>query len=225
MEESLLQTLPSKEQIQALPVFQNLPMQQIHLIHNLEQCLALEQELKSCALLGFDTESKPTFAKGEVSTGPHLIQLASHDSAYLFQINPEILEFLKPVFESRDQIKVGFGLKNDAHLFCKKGIELNSVIELSKCFFAFGFTNPMGLKNAMALLFQVNFPKSKKISTSNWARKTLTPAQIQYAAADAYAPVLVFEELRRLGLLPEHIPNTSLKLRIRPNKTKAETDA
>ena len=225
MEESLLQTLPSKEQIQALPVFQNLPMQQIHLIHNLEQCLALEQELKSCALLGFDTESKPTFAKGEVSTGPHLIQLASHDSAYLFQINPEVLEFLKPVFESRDQIKVGFGLKNDAHLFRKKGIELNSVIELSKCFSAFGFPNPMGLKNAMALLFQLNFPKSKKISTSNWARKTLTPAQIQYAAADAYAPVLVFEELHRLGLLPEHIPNTSLKLRLRPNKTKAETDA
>lgn len=225
MEESLLQTLPSKEQIQALPVFQNLPMQQIHLIHNIEQCLALEQQLKSCALLGFDTESKPTFAKGEVSTGPHLIQLASHDSAYLFQINPEILEFLKPVFESRDQIKVGFGLKNDAHLFRKKGIELNSVIELSKCFSAFGFPNPMGLKNAMALLFQVNFPKSKKISTSNWARKTLTPAQIQYAAADAYAPVLVFEELHRLGLLPEHIPNTSLKLRIRPNKIKAETEA
>ena len=225
MEESLLQTLPSKEQIQALPVFQNLPMQQIHLIHNLEQCLALEQELKSCALLGFDTESKPTFAKGEVSTGPHLIQLASHDSAYLFQISPEVLEFLKPVFESRDQIKVGFGLKNDAHLFRKKGIELNSVIELSKCFSAFGFPNPMGLKNAMALLFQVNFPKSKKISTSNWARKTLTPAQIQYAAADAYAPVLVFEELHRLGLLPEHIPNTSLKLRIRPNKIKAETEA
>ena len=225
MEESLLQTLPSKEQIQALPVFQNLPMQQIHLIHNIEQCLALEQELKSCALLGFDTESKPTFTKGEVSTGPHLIQLASHDAAYLFQISPEVLEFLKPVFESRDQIKVGFGLKNDAHLFRKKGIELNSVIELSKCFSAFGFPNPMGLKNAMTLLFQVNFPKSKKISTSNWARKTLTLAQIQYAAADAYAPVLVFEELRRLGLLPEHIPNTSLKLRIRPNKTKAETDA
>ena len=225
MEESLLQTLPSKEQIQALPVFQNLPMQQIHLIHNIEQCLALEQELKSCALLGFDTESKPTFAKGEVSTGPHLIQLASHDSTYLFQINPDILEFLKPVFESRDQIKVGFGLKNDAHLFRKKGIELNSVIELSKCFSAFGFPNPMGLKNAMALLFQVNFPKSKKISTSNWARKTLTPAQIQYAAADAYAPVLVFEELHHLGLLPEHIPNTSLKLRIRPNKIKAETEA
>lgn len=225
MEEPLLQTLPSKEQIQEFPLFQNLPMQQIHLINSIEQCLALEQELKSCALLGFDTESKPTFAKGEVSTGPHMIQLANHDTAYLFQINPQILEFLKPVFENRDQVKVGFGLKNDAHLFRKKGIELNSVIELSKCFSAFGFSNPMGLKNAMALLFQVNFPKSKKISTSNWARKILTPHQIQYAAADAYAPVLVFEELLGLGLLPKHIPNTSLKLRIRPDKIKAETEA
>ena len=56
--------LPSKEQIQAFPVFQNLPMQQIQLIHSLEQCLAVEQELKSCALFGFDSESKPTFKVG-----------------------------------------------------------------------------------------------------------------------------------------------------------------
>lgn len=211
--------LPSKEQIQAFPVFQNLPMQQIQLIHSLEQCLAVEQELKSCALFGFDSESKPTFKVGEISTGPHLIQLATLDKAYLFQMNPAIWAFLAPIFANRDQIKVGFGLKNDAHLFRKKGIELNSVIELSKCFKAFGLNNPVGLKNAMALLFQVNFPKSKRISTSNWASKKLSPAQIDYAAADAYAPVLVFEELLRRDLLPREIPNTSLKLRIRPSST------
>lgn len=222
---SLHQVLPSKEQIQQLPVFQNLPLQQIQVIHSLQQCHAIEQELKTCTLFGFDTESKPTFNKGEVSTGPHLIQLASRDQAYLFQINPSILEFLKAIFENKNQMKVGFGLKNDAHLFRKKGIELHNVIELSKCFSAFGFSNPMGLKNAMALLFQVNFPKSKKISTSNWARKILTPHQIEYAAADAYAPVLVFEELLRLDLLPKSIPSHVLKLSMQPNTIKAETDA
>ena len=77
----------------------------------------------------------------------------------------------------------------------------------------------MGLKNVMALLFRVNFPKSKTISTSNWSRKILSPQQIDYAAADAYAPVLVFEELLSLDLIPQTIPNTSLKLRIRPNKS------
>ena len=217
--QQLLDTLPSKEQIQAFPVFQNLPMQQIQVINRLEQCHVFEQELKSHAVLGFDSESKPTFKVGEVSTGPHLIQLATLDKAYLFQMNDSIWDFLKPIFASREQIKVGFGLKNDAHLFRKKGIELNSVIELSKCFKAFGLNNPVGLKNAMALLFQVNFPKSKRISTSNWASKKLSPAQIDYAAADAYAPVLVFEELLRRDLLPREIPNTSLKLRIRPSST------
>ena len=209
--------LPSKEQIQAFPVFQNLPMQQIQLIHSLEQCLAVEQELKSCALFGFDSESKPTFKVGEISTGPHLIQLATLDKAYLFQMNPAIWAFLAPIFANRDQIKIGFGLKNDAHLFRKRGIELNSVIELSKCFGHFGLKNPVGLKNAIALLFGLNFPKSKRISTSNWASKNLSAAQIDYAAADAYAPVLVFEELLRRNLLPKEIPNTSLKLRLRPS--------
>ena len=209
--------LPSKEQIQVFPVFQNLPMPQIQLIHSLEQCLAVEQELKSCALFGFDSESKPTFKVGEISTGPHLIQLATLDKAYLFQMNPAIWAFLAPIFANRDQIKVGFGLKNDAHLFRKRGIELNSVIELSKCFGHFGLKNPVGLKNAIALLFGLNFPKSKRISTSNWASKNLSAAQIDYAAADAYAPVLVFEELLRRNLLPKEIPNTSLKLRLRPS--------
>ena len=225
MEDLLLQTLPSKEQIQQLPIFQNIPLQQIQVIHSLQQCHAIEQELKTCTLFGFDSESKPTFNKGEVSTGPHLIQLASRDKAYLFQISPAILEFLKPIFENKNQIKVGFGLKNDAHLFRKKGIELHNVIELSKCFSAFGFTHPMGLKNAMALLFQVNFPKSKKISTSNWARKILTPHQIEYAAADAYAPVLIFEELLRLGLLPKTMTRHLFKFSMQPNTIKAETDA
>ncbi|WP_111860780.1 3'-5' exonuclease [Acinetobacter sp. CFCC 10889] len=211
--------LPSKEYIQSLPRFQNLASEKILVINTLQQCQSIEAELKIATILGFDSESKPTFNKGEVQTGPHLIQLATFEKAYLFQVSDEILNFLKPIFENKDQIKVGFGLKNDAHLFRKKGIELNSVIELSKCFGSFGLNNPVGIKNAMALLFKVNFPKSKSISTSNWARKNLTIPQIEYAAADAYAPVLIFEELLRLGLLPKTIPNTSLKLRIRPNKS------
>ena len=217
--EQPISALPSKEYIQTLPRFQSLASEKILVINTLQLCQSIEAELKIAAVLGFDSESKPTFNKGEVQTGPHLIQLATFEKAYLFQVSDEILNFLKPIFENKDQIKVGFGLKNDAHLFRKKDIELNSVIELSKCFGSFGLNNPVGIKNAMALLFKVNFPKSKSVSTSNWARKSLTIPQIEYAAADAYAPVLIFEELLRLGLLPKTIPNTSLKLRIRPNKS------
>ncbi|WP_372403679.1 3'-5' exonuclease [Acinetobacter piscicola] len=218
-----ISALPSKEYIQSLPRFQNIALENIVVINTVQQCQNIEAELKIAAILGFDSESKPTFHKDDVQTGPHLIQLATFEKAYLFQVSDEILNFLKPVFENKDQIKVGFGLKNDAHLFRKKGIELYSIIELSKCFKSFGFNNPVGIKNAMALLFKVNFPKSKSVSTSNWARKTLTTPQIEYAAADAYAAVLIFEELLHLGLLPTSIPNTSLKLRIRPNKAKTIT--
>lgn len=219
MQQPTTSALPSKEQIQLFPIFQSLPLSNVVLINSLQQCQAVKVELQQAAVLGFDSESKPTFSKGEIATGPHLIQLATLERAYLFQVNAEILEFLKPIFASRDQIKVGFGLKNDAHLLRKKEIELNSILELSKCFGSFGLNNPVGLKNAMALLFQVNFPKSKSISTSNWSKKHLSEQQIAYAAADAYAPVLIFEELLRLGLLPKDIPNSGLKLRIRPPKS------
>ncbi|WP_336953656.1 MULTISPECIES: 3'-5' exonuclease [unclassified Acinetobacter] len=213
------QQLPSKEQIQSFPRFQNLLLNKIMVINDLQQCHAIAEELKTARLFGFDTESKPTFNKGEIQTGPHLIQLATFEKAYLFQVSPDVLHFLTPFFENPDQIKVGFGLKNDAHLFRKKGIQLNSVIELSKCFSSFGFNNPLGIKNAMALLFKVNFPKSKSISTSNWSRKILTTPQIEYAAADAYAAILIFKALLDLGLIPDTIAHTQLKLSIQPNKS------
>lgn len=217
--------LPSPEEIRQLPVFKNLSAENIILINNLEQCLLVANEIKSATILGFDTESKPTFIKGEVSTGPHLIQLASFEKAYLFQVSDEILEFLAPIFANPNLIKVGFGLKNDAHLFRKKGIELNGIVDLSKSFSAFGIKTQMGVKNAVALLFRVHFIKNKKVSTSNWSKKKLTPEQIAYAAADAYAPVLIFEELLRLGIAPQNMPNTALKFPIRPNQLKATSDA
>lgn len=213
------QQLPSKEQILSFPRFENLPLNKIVVINTLEQCHEISEELAKATLLGFDTESKPTFTKGEVQTGPHLIQLATAEKAYLFQVSPEILNFLKPFLENTNQLKVGFGLKNDLHLFRKKGVELHRVIELSKLFSSFGMTSPLGIKNAMALLFQVHFPKSKSISTSNWEKKNLTIPQIQYAAADAYAPVLIFKALLDLNLIPVDIIKITTELGINENKS------
>ena len=203
MDVSQTHILPTKEEIALFPLFRNLQKENIHVINTLQQCKEIELTLSQEILLGFDTESKPTFQAGEKSTGPHLIQLSSFTQAFLFQVNDETLNFLKSILNNHQQIKVGFGLKNDAHLFRKMGIELNGIVELSKCFSAFALKNSVGIKNAMALLFQVNFPKSKKISTSNWSKNTLSPQQIAYAAADAYGAILIFEELKRLAVLPE----------------------
>ncbi|MCY6412478.1 3'-5' exonuclease [Acinetobacter sp. VNH17] len=191
----------SKEQIRALPAFQNLHPENILVIRTLEQCREIQDELNQVKILGFDTESKPTFKVGEKSTGPHLIQLASHDKAYLFQVSTEILGFLKPILENERQLKVGFGLKNDTSGFRRQGIEPKSLIELSKSFSSFGYTSQVGVQTAVALLFQRYFAKSKKISTSNWAVKNLSSKQIAYAAADAYAALLIFDHLYTQQLL------------------------
>jgi len=207
--------LPSKESIEQLPLFQNLDAQHIFILQTLEQCYSHQKELSQATLLGFDTESKPTFIKGETQTGPHLIQLATLERAYLFMVNEDTLQFLRPILMNHEQMKVGFGLKNDARLFQKYHIDLHNMLDLAKCFTSFGINTPVGLKNALALLFQVHFKKSKKISTSNWSNKNLSLQQIEYAAADAYAPVLIFEELNRLGRLPISISQTNSKLRSR----------
>lgn len=198
-------TLPDTATISTYPLFQNLPLERIRVIQTLDQCQQIEAELKAAKILGFDTESRPTFTKGETQTGPHLIQLATETDAWLFQVSSEILQFLQAVLSSNTQLKVGFGLKNDAHLFRKKGIQLNHTVDLSRCFTQLGFKNPLGIKNAIAVLFQQNFPKRKSVSTSNWSRKNLSPQQIEYAAADAYAPVLIFKALQQQGLLPPDI--------------------
>ena len=191
----------SKEQIRALPAFQNLHPENILVIRTLEQCREIQDELNQVRILGFDTESKPTFKVGEKSTGPHLIQLASHDQAYLFQVSTEILGFLKPILENERQLKVGFGLKNDTSGFRRHGIEPKSLIELSKSFSSFGYTSQVGVQTVVALLFQRYFAKSKKISTSNWAVKNLSSKQIAYAAADAYAALLILDHLYTQQLL------------------------
>ncbi|MFH3625445.1 3'-5' exonuclease [Acinetobacter nosocomialis] len=201
-------SLLDKASIQQLPLFKNLNHQNIVVIENIEQCKTIEEELKPAIFLGFDSESKPTFRVGEVSTGPHLIQLAAEHKAYLFHVNSSTLKFLQPILSNQKQLKVGFGLKNDKHIFHKKGIELESCIDLAKGFSHFGFTQQMGVQKAVALLFGQYLSKSKKVGTSNWAQKPLTPQQISYAAADAYAALLVFLELRKQNLLPAHISQT-----------------
>ncbi|HCJ6435047.1 TPA: 3'-5' exonuclease domain-containing protein 2, partial [Acinetobacter baumannii] len=82
---------------------------------------------------------------------------------------------------------------------------LESCVDLAKGFSHFGFKQQMGVQKAVALLLGQYLAKSKKVGTSNWARKPLTSQQISYAAADAYAALLVFLELKKRKVLPIHI--------------------
>ena len=92
--------------------------------------------------------------------------------------------------------KAGFGLGDDRrHIVRKLGVEPVGLLELNQLFRERGYRKDMGVKGAVAVLFQQRFIKSKKASTSNWAQPRLSEAQLVYAANDAYAAMRVFNAL------------------------------
>ena len=185
--------VPDKEQINLLEPFDRLDLQQIELVATAAQANAAHQALHQYALLGFDTESKPTFAKNEASTGPHIVQLSTLEKAWIFQLeDAECRRLVGLLLESPHIIKAGFGLGDDKkRIIYKLGVDLQGVLDLNTVFRAQGYRKDMGVRGAVAVLFNKRFIKSKKASTSNWANAQLTPAQLIYAATDAYAAMRV----------------------------------
>lgn len=178
---------------QPLPPYQGIRLADVRMVHSAEEAAAALAALLAADAIGFDTESKPTFLKGETSTGPHLIQLATDDTAYLFQIGAQpALEVLKAILESATTLKVGFGLSDDVkRLHNKLGITAAQVLDLSVALRG-GQRNDLGAKSAVAKFFGLHLQKSKKISTTNWASTRLSERQILYAADDAQVALRVY---------------------------------
>ncbi len=188
---------PDKDQIALLEPFERLDLPCITVVSNAQQAQAALATLATADVLGFDTESKPTFAKDEVSTGPHVVQLSTLGHAWVIQLHDAPCRSLVAAFLAQHTgAKVGFGLGDDIRrITAKLGVEARNVIDLNHLFRQQGYRKDMGVKGAVALLFNKRFLKSKKAATSNWANPHLTEAQIVYAANDAYAAIRVFEAL------------------------------
>lgn len=188
---------PDKEHINLLDAFDRLDLHQIEIVATAEQARAALQALQGEKALGFDTESKPTFAKNEASTGPHIVQLSTLHKAWIFQLeDAECRRAVGMLLEAPHIIKAGFGLGDDKRRITSKlGVDLQGVLDLNTVFREQGYRKDMGVRGAVAVLFNKRFIKSKKASTSNWANPQLTQAQIIYAANDAYAAMRVYAAL------------------------------
>ena len=192
---------PDKEEINALPAFDRLDLPQITLVDTPEMARAAIAALQDHPALGFDTESKPTFTKNETSDGPHIVQLSTVQHAWIFQLqDAECRRVVAALLESPRIIKAGFGLGDDKkRIHAKLGIDFQAVLDLNATFRALGYRKDMGVRGAVAVLFNQRFFKSKKASTSNWANTQLTDAQLIYAANDAYAAQRVWAKLQATG--------------------------
>jgi RNA polymerase sigma factor for flagellar operon FliA len=185
------------EQEDLLPPYAGITLAEVRMVKSEQDAADALAALLAMDVIGFDTESKPTFLKGEVSTGPHLVQLATDEAAYLFQIGAvPAVAVLKAVLESATVLKVGFGLSDDIkRLRAKLGIETANVLDLSTALRK-NERNTLGAKTAVARFFGQKMQKSKKITTTNWALPRLTEKQILYAADDAHVALKVYRRWR-----------------------------
>ncbi|CAK9783646.1 ribonuclease H-like protein [Cutaneotrichosporon oleaginosum] len=192
---------PSKSEREALPPFRPILMKHIHIPRSLEALAEARSALLSAEVLGFDTESRPLFIKGQRDHGgPHLVQLATVTDAWLLMIHhvPGALALARDVMTNPSILKVGFGLVNDVReLPSKLGAQLENVCDLDKRFAKFGFHGQLGIRGAVAVVYKQNLRKAKRLTLANWAAEDFTPAMIQYAANDAHVPALLWAEMAR----------------------------
>ncbi len=182
-----------------LPRYPGIGLERIILVDSEALAEAACAELLAADAIGFDTESKPTFLRGEASTGPHLIQLATDERAYLFPVaSGQYSPVLKTILESPTVLKVGMGLGNDrSALKSRLGIELAAVLDLGEALRGggegrIGHRGTVGAKVAVAHFFGQQLQKSKKVGTSNWASRRLSESQLRYAANDAHVALMIY---------------------------------
>ena len=188
----------NSEEINALPLCHY--GGEVRIIRSLADLNIAKPDLTSEPVLGFDTETRPTFHKGKLNA-PSLIQLATGRAVYLIQLN--FLSFSRPLAEilaNPGQIKAGVAIRDDMkqltalYSFAPAGLVDIGVLARS-------YKLPtQGLRTLAANLFGRRISKGPRCS--NWSLVELSRRQIAYAATDAWMGRLIFLRMRELGFMP-----------------------
>ena len=153
--------------------------------------------LLSQPILGIDTETKPTFKRGVIHQVA-LLQVATHDLCFLFRLtylglSPSVVRLLM----DRTVPKVGLSLHDDLNMLHKRGeFQAGSFIDLQNVVKEIGIED-MSLQKLYANLFGMRISKAQQLS--NWQADVLSDKQKVYAATDAWACIVIYEELMRLN--------------------------
>ena len=171
----------------------------IHVIDSKNQIENTIERLLEEPVLGFDTETKPSFKKG-ISYPPALIQFATNDEAWLFRLNSRgihtrIIELL----QAKDTLKVGVALHDDVkHLQAVRKFKASGFQDMSAVAHDAGILK-RGLRNMTGILLGGRLSKSAQLT--NWAQSTLTENQLRYAATDAWVSLKLYHKFRELGFV------------------------
>jgi ribonuclease D len=157
---------------------------EIQILESPEEMEAAASILANESHLGFDTETRPSFKKGDYYP-PALIQLATEHCVYLFRISEtETFDPLLPILESPDILKTGVAIKDDVkELRAMEDFTPNGFVEIADITVKLGYEN-RGLRALAGLLLHGRISKAAQVT--NWARPKLDNKQVRYAATDAW---------------------------------------
>ena len=171
----------------------------IHVVNNYKEMFQAIKKLKKEGIIGFDTEKKPTFRKGQYHPTA-LIQLSTSTEVFLFRINKIGLhEDLIALFESDKIAKIGVGMSADiVELKRIRTFIQNNCIDLNDLMPTLG-VEKIGIRNLVAILLERRVSKNQQVS--NWENEELTRSQQQYAATDAWVCYKMYTLLIKKGYI------------------------
>lgn len=166
----------------------------IKLIDSPEQVDRAVSALRSCDIIGFDTETRPSFKKGQSNT-VSLLQLSTRSTCYLFRLNLIGLpDPVKNLLEDGTKLKIGLSIHDDFHNLNKiREIEPHGFVELQQYAKRFRIADN-SLTKMFALVFGKRISKGQRLT--NWEAEHLTEHQQAYASLDAMACIDLYESLK-----------------------------
>lgn len=176
----------------------------IVVVDSLDRVADAVNDLRRSDVIGFDTETRPSFRKGQ-SYKVALLQLATRRCCYLFRLNiigmpPEV----KDLLEDPDQLKIGLSLHDDFHNLSKIcDINPDGFIDLQQ-FVKDYMIADNSLSRIYGIIFSQRISKGQRLT--NWEAKALTPCQQSYASLDALACIDIYDCLSHGGFDPGKSP-------------------
>lgn len=167
----------------------------VHLIDQPEPLSDVIDEVRKHPVVGFDTETRPSFRKGQLFKVA-LLQIAIPDHVFLIRLQQTgITEEIQELLETDSLIKTGIGIRDDILALQRmKRFQPNGFIDLAPLAKEAGL-QVESVKKLTGLL--LGFRISKSAQTSNWEASKLTKKQIEYAATDAWVCLELYKKLMR----------------------------
>ena len=192
----------TKQELSQLPMMNYTG--EIVLVDSEEDAGKAAEILRKESIIGFDTETKPSFKRGQTNK-VSLLQLSSHSVCYLFRLNHIGLPApVKSLLEDDSVKKIGVSIHDDFHSL-RKLFDLNPAgfIDLQSYVKEYGI-----LDNSLARIFGILFDKriSKGQRLTNWEADELTDHQQAYAALDALACIKIYDYLSQGNFFPDNSP-------------------